>query len=71
MEEKQLFSQPEIRETACVEGQAVELLCYYAFVMEETKAFWLAKCRGITIASACDTERECLTHAKQYLKKAV
>lgn len=66
---EQLFSLPENRGEVMISGQPVQLFHCKVCIMGESKFFWRADYKGISIVTACDSMQECMTKAKRYLKR--
>ena len=68
-EQDQLFSPPEHQGTVTISGQTVRLFRRQARLGGEEKVFWYADWGDALIATACDSQKECLEAARTYLKR--
>ena len=68
-EREQLFSPPEHQGMVTISGKPVELFCRRVRVKGEEKVFWYADWGDISIATACDSQKEYLEAARTYLKR--
>ena len=68
-EREQLFSPPEHQGTVTISGKTVRLFRRQARLGGEEKVFWYADWGDALIATACDSQKECLEAARTYLKR--
>ena len=68
-EQKLLFSPPEHQGMVTISGKTVELFCRRVRIGGEDKVFWYADWGDVSVATACDSRKECIETAKNYLKR--
>lgn len=68
-EQERLFSPPEHQGMVTISGKTVELFCRRVRIGGEEKVFWYADWGDVSVATACDSRKECIETARTYLKR--